>query len=76
MGDGDVIELSIGRNDDAVWPINVYRHVAGVELSIDARARWPKTYQTDFVRPLRYDENEIILVGLVLRSYGGSTKCD
>src|ERR1041385_4970407 len=48
--DRDVIKLSIGRNNNAVWTIDIYRHVAGVDLLLDARARWSKTYERDLVR--------------------------
>src|SRR5215213_11069394 len=50
MRNRDVIKLSIGRNYDAVWPIDIDRHVARINLVIDARSRWPKTYEGNFVR--------------------------
>src|SRR5688500_2139402 len=49
MSDRDVIKLSIGRDDDPVWTINVYGHVAGVDLSSDASAIRPEPNQRNLV---------------------------
>ena len=64
--DRDVIELSIGRKDDAVWSIDIDRHVARIDLVIDLDPRRSKTYQCDLVRAFRQDVNEIVFVGLCL----------
>src|SRR5215813_7451657 len=50
MRNRDVIKLPIGRKNDAVWPIDIDRHVARINLVVYARARWSKTYQRDLVR--------------------------
>ena len=55
MCDGDVVKLSIGRNNDAMWAVDVDRHLTGVELMIDARARRPETDQRDLVGALCQD---------------------
>ena len=47
--DRNIIELPVGRDDDAMRPVDVYRHVAGLQIVIDARALWSEANQGDLV---------------------------
>src|SRR6267143_4787765 len=49
MCDGDVIELPIGRDNDAVWTIYVHGHIAGVDLMIYTGAIRAETNQSNLI---------------------------
>ena len=49
MRDRNVIELSIRGKNDAMWTVDIDRHVARVDLMIDFDPRWSKTYKGDLV---------------------------
>ena len=40
MRDRDVVELSIRRDDDTVWPVDVHRHVAGSKVLLRFNRAW------------------------------------
>ena len=45
----NIVELPIGRDDDAMRSVNGYRHVAGLQFMVDARALWSEANQSDLV---------------------------
>src|SRR6267142_1644466 len=69
--DGNVIELFVGRDNNAVRPVDVYRHVARLQIVIDPRAVWSETNQSDLVSGFRDDIEQIIFVGFGLSESGG-----
>jgi hypothetical protein len=50
--DRNVVELAIGRDNDAVWTIDIDRHVAGVDLMIEPGVGSVKADQRDLVSRL------------------------
>ena len=49
MSERDVIKLSIGRDNDAVRAVDIDRHTAGIDLSIDSCAVRSETDERDLV---------------------------
>src|SRR6267142_6835794 len=77
MGNGNVIELPVRRNDQAVRAVNVDRHIAGGQIVIDARASWPKADQRNLVCRFRNYIDEIVFVRFCLgEGWSRYTKSD
>lgn len=64
--DRHVKEFSIGRDNDAVWPINVDGHLTGTDLLLDADTLRPKTNERDLVSRLGQNIEQIIPIRFCL----------
>src|SRR6185295_787818 len=55
----DVVKLFVMRDGDAMWSIDVRRHLARRDLAFETRAGRSEANQRDCVRSLGYNVNEV-----------------